>query len=160
VRQKVVSDAAGAREILELQVNWRSFDYNPTLSKVRNFVEERYGSDLSLAVIARVAGMERSYFSAYFHRQVGVCLSEWISHVRVAEAKRILSRSDQSIQATSNLVGFANVRTFERAFKRITKLTPREFKRAVCPTTGAGPAYPRESPRPSLEGRFSFAGPN
>jgi two-component system response regulator YesN len=124
---------ASAHEHPELEVNWRSFDYYPPLARVRSFIDMTYKSDLSLPRVAEVAGMQPSYFSAFFHRKVGVRLTDWIWYVRITQAKRLLATSDGSISGIALAVGFANLRTFERTFKRVTKITPREFKRAARP---------------------------
>jgi AraC-like DNA-binding protein len=126
-------EPTGRNEGFAERVNWRSFEYYPALSKVRCYIDEKFHSPLSLTVVAGVAGMEPTYFSSYFHRKVGVRLTDWIWRVRVSAAMRILAASDQSISATAYSVGFADVRTFERAFKRIAQITPREFKRQARP---------------------------
>jgi two-component system response regulator YesN len=133
---------AAADEHLDLEVNWRSFEYYPALARVRRFIEESYDGDLSLPVIARVAGMEASYFSVFFHRKIGVRLTDWIWHVRISMAQRILSSTNQPISVTAYSVGFADLRTFERAFKRLTKMTAREFKRRVRLAAPQGPPIP------------------
>jgi len=127
------SEPTGKIENLEARVNWKSFEYYPALTKVRRYIEERFPGDLSLTVVAGVAGMEPTYFSSFFHRKVGIRLTDWIWHVRVSEAMRILRTTDQSIRATAYSVGFSDLRTFERAFKRVAKITAREFKRRARP---------------------------
>lgn len=107
------------------------FDYYPQLSRVRDFAETNYSEDMSLARVAGVAGLERRYFSTFFHAKTGICYRDWLSYIRVRKAQRLLEQRDWSITRTAFEVGFGDLRTFERAFKKWLGLTPRRFKRRV-----------------------------
>ena len=45
----------------------------------------------------------------------------------------LMKASDLSITEVTYEVGFGDLRTFERAFKRYTRRTPRELKKSVAP---------------------------
>jgi AraC-like DNA-binding protein len=77
--------------------------------------------------------MEETYFSSFFHQKTGVRFIEWLHHVRVERAMGLLSRTDQRVTDVAYEVGFCDLRTFERAFKRETNLTPRDFKKRYIP---------------------------
>jgi len=60
-----------------------------------------------------------------------------LTYVRVCEAERLIKAEDYSITQLAYKIGFADLRTFERAFKKVTGLTPRDFKKMYnpCPDT-------------------------
>jgi transcriptional regulator GlxA family with amidase domain len=95
--------------------------------------------------IAAIAGLERTYFSAYFRKKVGVRFVDWVAVVRVRAAIELLLQSDASVTDVAYSTGFGDVRSFERAFKRQTSLTAREFKRRYCPPSKTVATFPNNA---------------
>jgi transcriptional regulator GlxA family with amidase domain len=83
------------------------------------------------ASAARVAGLERAYFSKRFRSVMRVSFTEWNARVRVEEAKELLRSVDLSITAISASVGYDDVTTFERVFKRLEGVCPRAHRRRI-----------------------------
>jgi len=81
----------------------------------------------------KVAALESSYFSSYFRAKVGITFTGWLRQVRTEKAMELMKASDFSITEVAYEVGFADLRTLERAFKKHTRMTPREFKKSVAP---------------------------
>ena len=77
--------------------------------------------------------MEPRYFSKFFHDKAGICFKDWLASVRVARAKEMMAASNVTIAQTARSVGFGDLRTFERNFKKHAGMTPREFKETVRP---------------------------
>jgi AraC-like DNA-binding protein len=82
----------------------------------------------TLASAAAVAGLDQAYFSKLFRRTTGQTFVQWNARVRVAEAKVQLLIVDLSITAIAISVGYADVTTFERAFHRIERMSPRAYR--------------------------------
>lgn len=117
-----------------LEINHAAFSYYDRLGRVKRYVERHYrDEDLSLAKLASVAGLERRYFSSFFHDKTGVRLMDWVTWVRVREAIALMKTRNHSISRIAGSVGFRDLRTFERAFKRCTDQTPSELKKSLSP---------------------------
>jgi two-component system response regulator YesN len=114
--------------------NERAFQYYHRLRDIKRFIEEHYTEEISLKKAARVAGLEKKYFSTFFHRKVGVGFKHWLTHVRVARAMDLIKTEDYTISEVAYSAGFKDMRTFERAFKKCTNRTPRDFKNRVRPS--------------------------
>ena len=110
-----------------------SFRYFARLRKVKDYVQEHYSEEIPLAKISRIAAMEKSYFSTFFRQKVGVTYHKWLQAQRVTKAIETMKNENSSITDICFSVGFGDLRTFERAFKRWTGLTPRVFKKMVSP---------------------------
>ena len=120
------------------QINERAFEYYAPLRKVREYIEDNYSEHISLGKVARVAGLERKYFSAFFHKKVGICFRYWLMRLRIAKAISLMEAENHSITQIAFEIGFTDLRTFERAFKRCTDLTPSEFKKRLGCSSGNG----------------------
>jgi transcriptional regulator GlxA family with amidase domain len=92
---------------------------------------------LTLVEAAKIAGLAPTYFSKCFRHRVGITFGEWSSRLRVAEAKAQLLIADLSITAIAAAVGYADVTTFERVFRRIEGTCPRECRRLLQLATNA-----------------------
>ncbi len=113
--------------------NGNAFDYYPRLNRLREYVEQSYSEPIPLEKAAGIAALESSYFSSYFHAKVGITFTEWLRQVRLEKAMELMKASDFSITEVAYEVGFGDLRTFERAFKQYTRMTPIEFKKSVAP---------------------------
>ncbi len=120
---------------LELrEINEEAFSYYPRLKRVRDFVESRYGESISLEEISGVAAMEKTYFSYFFHQKIGVTFCVWLQYVRIKKALELIKARDRTITEVAFEVGFNEISTFQKAFKRWTSLTPRDFKKITRPS--------------------------
>lgn len=63
--------------------------------------------------------------------EYGTSLQELIDEIRLANAKNFLRNPEIKIETVAQLVGYADVRAFRRAFKRWTSLSPREYRNGI-----------------------------
>ena len=111
----------------------RAFTYYARLQRVKEYVESDPARDLSLSAAARVAGMQSKCFSAFFREKTGLRYTDWVSQQRVHKAMDLIRNRNVVICRVAYEVGFRDLRTFQRAFKRWASLTPRQYKRLVRP---------------------------
>jgi len=110
-----------------------AFLYFVRLARLEAWLDECYPDDASLSVAARVVGLSEKYFSRFFREKTGLRYSEWVNGVRVEKAMQRMRQSNYSITTVAYDVGFQDLRTFERVFKKLTGLTPRDFRSRVRP---------------------------
>ncbi len=130
---KQIDDAEVPALFAPPPMNREAFDYYGRLKKVLQFVKEFGLQNISLVRCAKVAAMERSYFSVFFREKVGVTFRDWVRELRVSEARKLMTQHNYSISDVAAMVGYQDLRSFERAFKKSTDLTPRDFKKLVSP---------------------------
>jgi len=85
----------------------------------------------TLGDVSRVAGLETTYFSKRFRAIVGIPYADWSRRLRVHHARELLEIADLSITAIAAAVGYMDVTTFERAFRRVEGTSPREYRRLL-----------------------------
>jgi two-component system response regulator YesN len=110
-----------------------AFKYYDRLARVRAFVEANLEEELSLTKVSQIADLSPKYFSAFFRQHTGVRFGDWITGVRIGRARTLLTERNRSVTRVALAVGFKDVRTFQRAFKKVTGMTPRAFKKTVAP---------------------------
>jgi AraC-like DNA-binding protein len=127
---------AGSREVLGLlenKISEDAFSYYQRLGRVQDYVRVHYSAPITLADAARVAGLEKTYFSKFFHQKTGVRYHEWLTWVRVSRAIELMKRRNLSITEIAFAVGFSDLTTFERACRRCTGSTPMMLKKRLRP---------------------------
>ncbi len=105
-----------------------AFNYYARLARVREHFERHYSGDTSLAAAAAIAGMERRYFSAFFRAKTGVCYKDWIQRIRIERAVALIENGNRGLAEVALKVGYDDVRSFQRAFKKQTGMTARDYK--------------------------------
>jgi transcriptional regulator GlxA family with amidase domain len=118
-------------------VNSRAFDYYSPLRKLRDHFQQNYSESISLSEAAAIVGLEKKHFGKFFRSRVGIGFKEWTELIRLERAMEIMRARDHSMVEVAFAIGFHNVRTFERVFKKHTHITPREFKKTVAPCADA-----------------------
>lgn len=112
-----------------------SIDDDPTgqhhleqMDRSMNYILGHLGDPLTLQDLAREACMSRSYYSAVFKSLNGVSVWNYIIAQRINLAQFKLETTDEPITRICEECGFTGITNFNRAFKRITGKTPREYR--------------------------------
>lgn len=92
------------------------------------YIEEHYMEPLTLEEIAKEIGLNESYLSSIFKKQVGKSLIDYLTHVRIQHAKELLIDPERSIEDISDEVGFSDPKYFTRRFKKYTGVSPRAYR--------------------------------
>lgn len=92
--------------------------------------------NLSLWVLARHIGASPNYVSQTLNEEIGESFFDFVNGYRVADAKNLLTTTDQSILAITYDVGFNARSSFYNAFKRITGQTPSYFRKNMSQPAG------------------------
>jgi len=92
------------------------------------YIDENYRYDISREGLASSLGISPYYLGKAFKELTGKKLGDYINEARVREASRRLSDTDESIIDIAYAVGFETLRTFNRAFRRVTGMAPSEYR--------------------------------
>lgn len=99
------------------------------LSRALAYIEARLGDSLSVASLAQVAGVSEAHFTRLFVRRIGMPPHRYILRARVERAMDLLSATRKPIVEIAAELGFSTQSHFTAAFKRITGITPTEYRR-------------------------------
>lgn len=98
------------------------------IESVENYVSEFYNKNLNLTQLAKLYFLNPDYLCRLFRKETGLGFSEYVNKTRIARAKELLELTHMEIMAISTEVGFANVTYFNRIFKKITGVSPKEYR--------------------------------
>jgi AraC family transcriptional regulator, transcriptional activator of pobA len=102
-------------------------------SKLLEHIRNLSARKLSLGEAARMCGMSPAKFTRSFKQVSGMSYLEYLTHLRLSEAARLLRLGDRTIVEIADLMGFSDQSHFDRRFKRAFGMTPREFQKRSMP---------------------------
>jgi len=97
------------------------------IRRVREYLQEHYGEDITLNRLAQVAQLSPYYLSRVFHAQVGITLREYQLQVRIDRAKSLLTRG-MTVRQVAAETGFVDQSHLTRYFKRLVQTTPGSYR--------------------------------
>lgn len=103
------------------------------IKRTMKYINENLDKDLKLEDLARIARMNRSYYTTMFKKITGMTTWEYILNLRVESATAMLleNRHSLNINDISEKCGFNSMAHFNKTFKTFTGKTPTEFKNQV-----------------------------
>lgn len=97
------------------------------IQKAINMIKERSTKGISLKKVASAVGYSPSHFSRRFKKETGFSFSEAVRLAKIELAQYLIKTSDKSISQIAFDVGYADLPSFVRAFKKVTGMTPRRY---------------------------------
>lgn len=109
-----------------LSENTRSLQIAPAL----NYVKKHYNEEIRIKDLANVCNMSESHFRGIFRKCMNMMPNEYVNMIRIREASKILLKSYANMEVVAYQVGYGNVSTFNRNFKKILGMTPYQWKQS------------------------------
>lgn len=106
------------------------------IESAMEYIDEHFVEDISLDMLAQISNMSRSYFSSMFKALNGITVWDYVINKRIALSVNLMMQSELSITEIAFESGFNNSTNFNRAFQKITGLTPREYRNMLLRTGG------------------------
>ncbi|WP_274652109.1 helix-turn-helix domain-containing protein [Paenibacillus humicola] len=99
------------------------------LEQIRSFVV-RHFSDLSLSLdlLGRRFEINPKYISRLFKDEFGINFVDFVINLRIEHACGLLVNTDRSVQEIAEMSGYTSPISFRRTFKKVTGLTPGEYR--------------------------------
>jgi two-component system response regulator YesN len=104
-----------------------------TIAHATAFIQESYSQDIALEDVAVQVGVSAGYLSRLFRQVTGETFKAYLTHVRLQEAKRLLTQSSAKVYEIADSVGYNDQHYFSEVFRKNTGLSPLEYRnRAIA----------------------------
>lgn len=97
--------------------------------RIIEYIEKNYKSELTLASVAGSLGYDYCYFSKIFNNLFSMNFNDYLHLYRFNEASRLLTTTDMPIIDISFASGFQSLRSFNHIFKKISGISPSEYRK-------------------------------
>ncbi|HYE83416.1 MAG TPA: response regulator [Clostridia bacterium] len=99
------------------------------IKEAQKYINEHYASAVNLEEVSNLIGFNATYLSTLFKKETGMNFVEYVTNVRIKSAKQLLSDSKRNILDISHEVGYSDFKHFTKQFKKVTGLTPSEYRK-------------------------------
>ncbi len=101
------------------------------VKETKNYIDEHYKEDISLQDVAGVLGYSEVYFCKLFKEKFGKSFIVYLNELRIEKAKTFLANPDINIKDIGFISGYRDPNYFARVFKRVTGMTPSDYRNGV-----------------------------
>ena len=99
--------------------------------EILRYIEEHLNEPITLKTLSEQFFFSSYYFHRVFKRAAGKSLAVYVRERRVSLACRLLSETNASAAEIGMQCGFQTPQSFTRTFKRMTGLTPSEYRKSI-----------------------------
>jgi AraC-like DNA-binding protein len=101
------------------------------IPKLMEYIHQNFKEQITLEKAASVAGLQLHAFCRFFKSLTNRTFSEFLNDVRIGFACKLLQESELSITQIALECGYVNISYFNRCFKKINDITPKEYRQLL-----------------------------
>ncbi|RZJ72125.1 helix-turn-helix domain-containing protein [Flavobacterium sp.] len=101
---------------------------DPEILKAQQFIEDNFVEKITIDVLADNVNVSRRSFERRFKSATNNTVNEYVQRVRIESAKRNFEASMKNVNEVMYDVGYTDTKSFRDVFKKITGLTPVEYR--------------------------------
>ena len=114
---------------LEFRDSKMTGKYADVILKAKRYIEENYADqNTTLTTVAEAVALSPNHFSTIFSQECKTTFIEYLTNVRLENAKRLMRETDMKGYDIAYECGFSDPHYFSYIFKKNTGLSPREYK--------------------------------
>ncbi|MFW6287807.1 MAG: response regulator transcription factor [bacterium] len=103
---------------------------NPVIiRKIHDYIKANYKDKITRKDIASHVYLNPAYLSRLFKKETGMTLTEYVTELRIAEARRLLIETDYTITAIAEEIGYYNYSYFSKIFREIVGVTAGDYRK-------------------------------
>lgn len=103
---------------------------NHIIRDIAAYLDTHYADEITLQDISNRFYLSREYISRKFKQEFDVNLSEYLTRLRIRQAKLLLLNPRLRLQQISEMVGYQDEKYFGKVFKKLEGMTPGEYRKA------------------------------
>lgn len=105
--------------------------HSPLIRRILAYAETDLSADLTLKSLSAHLGVNASYLSTLFSKEMGMSLTEYVNTLRISHAKILLENTDIPIKSIASRCGIEDIHYFTRVFKKTCGVTPKGYREST-----------------------------
>jgi AraC-like DNA-binding protein len=98
------------------------------IARAKEFIKQHQTEDISLGQVAKAVNTSTFYFCKMFKKVTGINFTDYVSRVRIENAKNLLLNPNLRVSEIACEVGFQSLTHFNRVFKKVMGQSPTEYR--------------------------------
>ncbi len=109
-------------------IHVRNTRHENIIEQAIRFMKANYNQDISLEKVSQEVSLSPKYFSWLFKNETGTPFVDYLTNIRINEAKNLLSNLKLTISEISQKVGYQDANYFSQVFRKITGSSPTQYR--------------------------------
>lgn len=97
--------------------------------EVINYIFSNFKQEISLSDLSEKVHMSTAAFCRYFKKRTKKTFTEYVNHLRISQASKLLIETDMSVSQICFECGYNSLSYFNRQFKKIKSIGPKEYRK-------------------------------
>ncbi len=110
------------------QLNRKELERKTLIKRIAGYLERHYDQKLTLANLSSLFNLSSRHLNRIFKEETGKTIVEYMHHVRIYRAKKLLAESDAKIISVALEVGYDDPAFFTRLFTRKVGCSPGKYR--------------------------------
>lgn len=102
---------------------------NHYCEQAKKYLEDNYMRDMNITDVADHLNISYSYLSKIFRVRTDITLSDYLNSYRIEKSKDYLTKSSLPLHEIAEKVGYNNVQSYQRFFKKHLSITPGNYRK-------------------------------
>lgn len=103
--------------------------FSPRLRAIQRHIVAHYADPIDVASLAALVRLHPGYFGAWFRKQTGLTVHQYVNRIRVRKAVDLLSTGGFLVGEAAEECGFSDIFYFSRVFRQVTGRPPSDLLR-------------------------------
>lgn len=104
---------------------------NHLVATMKTYIEEKKTTAIRVNELCKEIGYSKSYLCRLFHKQTGETVASYVVKQKIKFSKQLIREDNLNFSQISDMLSFDTPQYFSRVFKRVTGMTPSEFKQSL-----------------------------
>lgn len=101
------------------------------MNAILQYIHQNYRQKIRLDSLAKASGYNTNYLSQLFKSNLGINFYDYLTRIRLREATRQLSQTEEKILDIALENGFADLKSFNSVFRKTFRKSPSEYRRQI-----------------------------
>ena len=107
----------------------QSNKFDVSFQECKAFIDEHFTENISVEELSKIANMSISGFSHHFKKIFGLSPIQYLIHLKIGLAQKLLITTDKSITEISMSLGYDNISYFNNQFKKFVGTSPQNYRK-------------------------------
>mgnify|MGYP000010643056 FL=1 len=99
------------------------------VQEIKDYLDLHFAEKITLDALAERFYINKFYLTRVFKEQFGLSVTNYLTQLRITQAKRLLRFTGKSVENVAQECGLNDANYFSRLFKKVEGTTPGEYRR-------------------------------
>ena len=107
----------------------RALSGSKPIRDAKEYIRNNLAGNLTIQEVSEYVGYSSAHFSVRFKQECGITFSDYVMESRIEKSKELLKNTRETIESIAAAVGYSDVKSFTKNFKKYTEVKPSQYRK-------------------------------